>query len=246
MKYHNIALACSLSLLAAMPALAASEKSLFNADDVNRDVVPAGTPAAFEVAFPNAQFSEAKRKIGENTFSFVPLAFIPLSDTQVALVSTGASDCTSQACSGTNSVHYLEHSAGEPQYPYTLKGEWLDVGMSGVMGNPASRWGWSKEIADAPVLYTEAGGTWQGRSCTFAILTELTAKEPVEIARIPLHMSDASSEDKAASFDGEIVAANKGQSITVSYSGSESFQEVYKRGTDGRFQLEGKSRVPEC
>lgn len=246
MKYRNIAFACSLSLLAAIPALAASEKSLFNADDVNRDVVPAGTPAAFEVAFPNAQFSEAKRKIGEDTFSFVPLAFIPLTDTQVALISTGANDCTSQACTGVNSVHYLEHSAGAPQYPYTLKGEWMDVGMSGVVGNPASRWGWSSDIADAPVLYTEAGGTWQGRSCTFAILTELTAAEPVEIARIPLHMSDASSEEKVISFDGEIISAEKGKSLTVSYSGSESFQEVYKRGADGRFQLEGKTRVPEC
>ncbi|MDM7850880.1 hypothetical protein [Pseudochrobactrum kiredjianiae] len=246
MKYRNIALVCSLSMFAAIPALAASEKSLFNVDYVNRDIAPAGTPAAFEVAFPNAQRSEAQRTIGEDTFSFVPLAFIPLSDTRVALISTGANECTSQACSGLNTVHYLEHSAGAPQYPYTLKGEWMDVGMTGVVGNPAIRWGWSANIADAPVLYTEAGGTWQGRSCTYAILTELTESKPVEIARIPLHMSDASSEEKAIKYDGEITDAEKGRSLTVSYSGTESFQEIYKRGADGKFQLEGKSRVPEC
>lgn len=246
MKCRSIALACSLTALFTIPALAASEQSLFNVDYVDRDTVPAGTPAAFEVAFPNAQRSEAQRKVKDDTFTFVPLAFIPLSDTRVALISTGANECTAQACSGLNSVHYLDHAAGQPQYPYTLAGEWLDVGITGVVGNPAARWGWSTEVTNAPVLYTEAGGTWQGHSCTYVVLTELTTKEPVEIARFPLEISDAGGETNAVDLKGEITAVEKGKSLTVSYTGSDKFQEVYKKGADGRFTLEGKSRVPEC
>ncbi|KAB0540364.1 hypothetical protein [Pseudochrobactrum saccharolyticum] len=247
MRYRNITLICGLATFLTVPAVAVSAQPLFEITAVNRDVVPAGVPAAFEVAFPKAARSEAKVTVGDDNFLFVPLAFIPLSDTRVALVSTGANECTSQACSGLNAVHYLDHDAGEPRYPYTSQGEWLNVGMTGVVGNPADSWGWSADIADAPVLYTEGGGGGQGLFCSFGVLTELGASGPVEIARIPVAFSDARDEATAKEITGMITAAEKGKSITVSYkSGSENFQEVYKRGADGRFTLEGQSRVPSC
>ncbi|MET4685270.1 hypothetical protein [Brevundimonas faecalis] len=244
----SFVIACGLAALVPAAAFAhsAPKSSLFEISDVDRDAVPAGTPAAFYVAFPNADRNEAARQVGEDSFSFVPLAFIPLSDTRVALVSTGANDCTGQACSGLNAVHYLDHPAGEPRYPFTLSGEWLDVGAAGVVGNPAQRWGWTQAIADAPVLYTEAGGTWQGRSCGYAVLTELKEAGPVEIARIPVYFSDASSDEAAAEVEGTITAAEKGRSLTVSYRGSGAFDETYRRGPDGVFRLQGESRVPAC
>lgn len=104
----TIAAVCFATFASAMvAALPASAQSLIEIQDVDRDNVLAGTPAAFVVAFPEAQRNEAVRAVGDDTYSFVPLAFIPLSDTRVALVSTGANECTGQACSGMNAVHYL-------------------------------------------------------------------------------------------------------------------------------------------
>ena len=249
MKRYGITLVCGLATVVAAPVTVQAEPgaSLIEIADVDRDAVPTGTPAAFYVAFPNADRNEARRQVGgENVYAFVPLAFIPLTDTRVALVSTGANDCTGQACSGLNAVHYLDHPTGAPRYPYTLQGEWLDVGATGVVGNPAARWGWTKAIADNPVLFTEGGGVWQGRACGYAVLTELTPSGPVDIARFQTSFSDASADDGDAGVDGVITSAEQGRSFTVSYSGSVRFSETYRRGADGQFKLDGPSRVPAC
>lgn len=228
-------------------ALPVSAQSLIEITDVDRDAVPAGTPAAFVVAFPDAERNEAVREIGDYTYSFVPLAFIPLSDARVALVSTGANECTAQACTGLNAVHYLTHDVGAPRYPFKLEGEWLDVGAAGGgIGNPATRWGWTRAIADSPVLYTESGGVWQGRACSYVHLTELTPSGPVDIARFPISFSDASIEGGDPGVEGVIATADKGRSFTVSYTGSASFNETYKRGADGQYRMDGQSRVPTC
>lgn len=237
---------CLAALASSVVVVPVSAQSLIEIQAVDRDVVPAGTPAAFAVAFSDAQLNEAVREIGEDTYSFVPLGFIPLSDTLVALVSTGANECTGQACTGLNAVHYLTHDAGAPRYPYRLQGEWLDVGATGVVGNPVLRWGWTRAIADSPVLYTEAGGVWQGRACGYALLTELTPSGPVDIASIPTSFSDASTEGGDPGVEGVITTADKGHSFTVSYTGSASFNEIYKRGADGLYRLDGKSRVTTC
>lgn len=248
MKFPGIAIACSLPALfpAALAAQSAPSSSLIDIREVDRDGVPAGTPAAFTAAFPGAQRNEAVKQVGEDSYTFVPLAFVPLSDSLVALVSTGSNECIGQACSGLNAVHYLSHEPGKLRYPFAVKGEWLDLGAVGVVGNPALRWGWTDRIADAPVLYTEAGGTWQGRSCSYAVLTALTPAGPVQIARIPTGFSDAGTEGGEPGVDGTITAAEKGASFTVSYSGSRSFTETYRRGADGQYRLKGKSRVPSC
>lgn len=247
MKRFSSLFGCTMIVLTTLPVATASEKSLIEVFDVDRDTVPAGTPAAFEVAFPQASQNEAIRKIGDENFHFVPLTFIPLSDTRTALVSTGANECTGTACSGMNAVHYLDHDAGEPRYPFTLQGEWLNVGAVGSVGNPAERWGWSRDISDVPVLYTEGGGGGQGLFCYYAVLTELRASGPVEIAKIPIEYSNGSSEDSSGQVNGMVTAAEKGKSLTVSYkSGAETFQEVYHRTENGQFKLDGQTRVPSC
>lgn len=233
-------------LAIACPA-AAFAQALFDVKPVDRDAVPAGTPAAFEVAFEDATRNEAVRQHGDDSYTFVPLHLIPLSNTKVALVSTGASDCTGHACSGVNAVHYLDHDEGPPKYPYTRTGEWLDVGATGTFGNPATSWGWTDAIAAAPVLYTEGGGVWQGHACSFAALTELTPAGPVEIASFPVRYSNSGAVEKGVvTLDGRIVAAERGRSFTISYSGTQSFEERYVKGSEGKYALAGKSRVPGC
>ena len=235
------------ALASSVFALPVSAQSMIEIHDVDRDAVPAGTPAAFVVAFPDAERNEAVREIGDYTYVFAPLGFVPLSDTRVALVSTGGNECTARACTGLNAVHYLTHDAGAPRYPFKLEGEWLDVGAAGGgRGNPAMRWGWTRAIADNPVLYTESGGVWQGRACGHVLLTELTPSGPVDIAGIPISFSDASTEGGDPGVEGAITTADKGRSFTVSYTGSASFNETYNRGADGQYRMDGKSRVTTC
>jgi len=240
-------LALAAVFLAAYPAAAAPPKAraLFKVEDVDRDTVPAGTPEAFWAAFGKSPKNEAVRTVDQTDYTYVPLALIPLPDGKTALIGTGASECTGHACSGLNSVHYLERDADQARYKAV--GEWLDVGTAGTFGNPALRWGWTNAIATSPVLYTEGGGTWQGYSCSYATLTELGPKGPVDIAGIPVSYSNSGATEKSAiELEGEITAAEKGRSFTVTYTGSKTFSERYERGADGKFHIVGKSRMPEC
>ncbi|MGE4324458.1 MAG: hypothetical protein AB7E60_15695 [Sphingobium sp.] len=226
-------------------------QGVFAVAEVNRDAVPAGAPEAFEAAFQEDtrtgrdRWYETVREIDGQTFTFVPLALIPLPDGRTALVSTGANDCTGHACSGVNSVHYLRRERAR----YKVDGEWLDVGVGGTMGNPALRWAWTDAIDAAPVLYTQGGGVWQGYACSIASLVLLRPTGPVEIARIPVRYSNGGATDadgQVITLDGHIVAARKGHSFTVHYTGSASFSERYVRRVDGRYDLDGTSRVPRC
>lgn len=244
-RMRKLGAAFALLAITAAPARAdeSSRQSLFDVIDVNRDTVPAGTPAAFEVAFGPAPRNEAVRDVEGSTFTFVPLTLIPLADGKVALVSTGSSECSGHACSGVNSVHYLLGNKAR----YKVDGEWLDIGTSGTFGNPAGRWGWSDAIVDDPVLYTEGGGIWQGYACSYASLTALTPAGPVEIASIPVYYSNEGAVDTGSTtVEGTITATEKGRSFTVSYGGSRNFSERYVRNADGRYEVPGGTKVPGC
>src|SRR3546814_3114593 len=79
-----------LLTLAALPADAEErlKPPLFEIADVDRDTVPAGTPAAFEAIFGRAPHNEARREGGDSAYLFVPVTLIPLADRRTALVST--------------------------------------------------------------------------------------------------------------------------------------------------------------
>lgn len=229
----------------AMPASAKPAQPLFEVTDVDRDTVPAGTPEAFWAAFGRSPKNEATRAVDGTNYLYVPLTQIPLPGGKMALVSTGASACDGHACSGLNSVHYLQRDTGTGRYK--VEGEWLDVGATGTFGNPATGWALTDAIADAPVLYTDGGGVWQGYACSYAVLTELTPDGPAQIASIPAYYSNGGAVETGASdLTGRITAAQKGHSFTVTYTGSKSFSERYVRGSDGTYKVSGKSRVPTC
>ncbi|AZI35743.1 hypothetical protein [Caenibius tardaugens] len=246
-------LGVTVSLLAISTAPAMAESSaktaLFAVDDVNRDTVPAGTPEAFQAAFGKSSSNAVTRAVDDQNYSFVPLALIPLSGGKTALISTGASECTGHVCGGLNTVHYLQPASGQAASAsrYAVAGEWMDVGASGTFGNPALRWGWTDAIASAPVLYTEGGGVWQGYACSYAVLTELTPAGPVEIASIPIYYSDGGAKETGASaYEGTITSSVKNQSFTVTYTGSKTIAERYIRNKDGKYELKGKTKVPQC
>lgn len=245
MKLMSMAAAMMLAVSGQGWAEQPAGTPLFEVSAVDRDTVPPGTPEAFSAVFGQSLQNEAVRVVDEQNISFVPLSFIPLGGGRVALVSTGASECDGHSCSGVNSVHYLLRE--ERYAPYKIEGEWLDVGTGGTFGNPAERWGWSDAIAEAPVLYTEGGGVWQGYACSTAALTELTPQGPVEIASIPIYYSSTGADEiNGITLEGTIVSAEKGRSFTVAYSGARSFSERYVRGADGSYALSGEAQVPGC
>jgi|GEM_PF-404115 len=246
-----VAAVTAVIFMASSAQAATTDEGLFEVKDVERDTVPAGTPAAFEAAFAQnthggpGRWYEVVRVIDGDSVTFVPLTLVPLPDGMTALVSTGASDCSAQACTGRNSVHYLERHAGS----YKVAGAWLNVGARGTMGNPAQRWGWTDAIGAGPVLYTEGGGVWQGYACSFATLTHLTPGGPVEIATFPVHYSNSGASadgQKLVKVDGRIISAQKDKSFTVHYTGSKAFSERYVVGSDGRYAVEGVTHFPKC
>lgn len=249
MKFLGVTI--SVLAMSAAPAMAetTAKPALFAVADVNRDTVPPGTPEAFRAAFGKSLSNDVTRAVDEQNYNFVPLTLIPLSGGKTALVSTGASECTGHVCGGLNSVHYLQPSSGKSATAsrYAVAGEWMDVGASGTFGNPALRWGWTDAIANAPVLYTEGGGVWQGYACSYAVLTELTPAGPVEIASIPVHYSDGGAKETGASaYDGTITSSVKNQSFTVTYTGSKTITEQYRRNENGTYELKGKTKIPQC
>lgn len=249
LKYIGAAaLGAAMLILPASPTLAseAPDDAVIGIMPVIRDTVPPGTPAAFGAAFGDSHGNDAMRTVNGEEYLFVPLTFIPLPDGGRVLVSTGAGTCAEDLCAGTNAVHYLYPGKGDALYD--VRGEWMALGAAGNFGNPASRWGWTDRIAaTAPVLYTEGESVSEDYRCAHASLIELTPEGPVEIATIPVHYSNAGKGTAySVTLSGTISAAEKGSSFTVRYTGSESFDELYVRGADGRYAPERESRMPDC
>ncbi|MFV0625440.1 hypothetical protein ACBY01_15705 [Sphingomonas sp. ac-8] len=97
----HVAVMVPIVFAPAATSLPAQPRLLFEVVDVDRGSVPAGTPAAFEAPF-DAPWgrTDAGRRIAGKTFTFVPLALIPISSTRVALVSTAVNECTSPSAPG--------------------------------------------------------------------------------------------------------------------------------------------------
>ncbi len=251
MRYISIAFLTVAAASFPVAAMQPNGQALFSIADVDRETVPAGTPAAFEAAFGhktdyvNERWYELTREVRDQKITFVPLTLVPLPDGRKALISTGANDCTGDVCSGVNSIHYLRREGAL----YKVEGEWLEAGASSTLGKPATRWGLMDAITAEPVLYTEGSSVLSGYACSYASLTELTQAGPVEIARIPIHYSNSGATEAGfvpVTLTGEIIAAEKGRSFTVRYAGSRTFSERYVRNADGSYNLAGTSQVPRC
>jgi len=121
--------------------------------------------------------------------------------------------------------------------------EAIEVGSSGEL----SDWSVSDKFSDLPVIQAEGGGTWQGYTCSYAVLSELTPHGPVELARIQTAYDDSGAKEAGAvSLDGRIADIVKGKGFTVRYGGTRSFVERYVRRGDRFVREGGKSQVPEC
>lgn len=119
--------------------------------------------------------------------------------------------------------------------------DYPSAAIGGSMG-ALSDWNVSRNFGPQPVIFAEGGFTGQGLSCSTATLTALMPRGPVTIAQVPTFYS---SNANGREIDGKIGAIVPGRSFMVNYTGSMRFTDRYV-WSNGRYRLQGRSRLPSC
>ena len=199
---------------------------------------------AFRTAFalPKGAEATATREIDGQTYQFRPAAIHLLSKNVGVLLSLGSLDDAGHSEGGINAIHYLQ---GGPS-GWQRKGEWLNLGSVGSVGNAATSWGFSDALGKNAYLITAGGGVWQGCAISSATLTELASGGPVDRASFTDSMSSgAGLNQKEQGFDGQITAAVPDKSFTVTYTGTRTIKQQYVLKS-GKYELVGKDQIPGC
>lgn len=127
---------------------------------------------------------------------------------------------------GSISIHYLNFADGG----FHRTGGWPGFLVSGTWGQPPE-WSIRTDLTSSPMLVVEAGGTWQGYTCTWAHLVELTASRPIiRIDQINTgYGSGGALGDAGESVEGQILPGRKGETIRVRYTGDRTALVTYAR-----------------
>ncbi len=198
------------------------------------------TAAAFQAAFGHA--SPAAADIGDEHVVFSSARLIDTSFGPV-LVSQGEVENASHASSGKIAVHYLSESGGV----FRVTKSFVPAVEAGSFGT-LSQWSVSANLTGKPLIYTEGGGTWQGYTCAYAVLTELQPSGPKELASIPIAYDDSGARmdnEKAQSIEGKIDHIVQGKAFDVSYTGTQNFSDHYVRQGDAYINV-SKAQMPQC
>ena len=151
---------------------------------------------------------------------------IALEGGRYALISDGQGG-EGHVNSGSLSIHYLQRTGDS----FTRIGSWPGFLVSGTWGAPPE-WKIRTDLTPSPALVAEAGGTWQGYTCTWAHVIELTPDKPiVRIDQIPTSYSDggAREEGETKSMEGVLIPGQKGKSMRVRYTGDVDATVVYAK-----------------
>lgn len=200
--------------------------------------------AAFGKAAPVSRTISATNTKDEQSYSFSPEAVQPLGGDMYALISMGQNENNGHVASGMNAVHYLRKTAAG----YKVVGEWMDIGAVGTFGEPALSYVLTTKLGKNPYLISEAGGTWQGYTCEWTYLTELTPDKPEPRGSFASGYSNSgavSNKRNAMNLESVMISAIPDTSFTVRFSGTRKFEQTWLRGK-GEYTLKGEDEVPEC
>ncbi|PEQ11461.1 hypothetical protein B2G71_16650 [Novosphingobium sp. PC22D] len=132
---------------------------------------------------------------------------------------------------GRISVSYLKDGKPDKTFPKAV-----ELGSFGAL----SGFRVYNEFGALPVIVSKGGGTWQGNSCEWTVLTELRPDGPVEVANFESAFDNSGAKpDAPTAITGEIGAINADNSFTVDFTGSRSFSALYLRQPDGTYQVQG-------
>lgn len=181
----------------------------------------AGAPseaAAFQAAWgsaPPVVYRAPDAKPDDEAMTYSKGTLVPLGGDRFALVSEGQGG-DGHVSAGALAIHYLTRTPTG----FTRTGAWPNIVDGGTFGNPP-QWLVRTDLTPAPTLVTESGGTWQGYSCSWSDVVELTPDRPIlRTDGIPVAYDDSGAKETGAEdMEGALSPDIKGQSFSVRYTG---------------------------
>lgn len=198
---------------------------------------------AFEAAWGSKTPAMVKATVetGDEGFTYREGSLIHLGEDRFALVSKGHGG-EAHVSSGALAIHYLIRTADG----FQRAGAWPNFVMGGSFGNPPD-WTLRTDLTPNPALTATGGGTWQGYSCAFTDLVELTPEKPVLRAEgvSTYYDSTGALEDAGDTVEGELAPGEKGRSFRVRYTGSKSAEVIYQRSGE-TYAATSQPDLPQC
>ncbi len=187
-----------------------------------------------------AVFGKAEPVEGQFGFATKAAKLIWQGDRAV-LITVTASEGACHACSGSLGIYYLA-GAGDA---FRVTGKFPEAVPGNGYGGAPSKWSVSDKFGPVPVIYSEAGWTGQGYTCTSFTLTEL-AEKPTKVATVPIFYDDrdTGSDDVKGMIEGKLRDISH-DALTIHYAGAATFDETWRRGR-GVYRMTGKSRMLTC
>lgn len=185
---------------------------------------------AFRAAWGAPPPIERREVVGgqEDVRTYRSGQLVPLGAGRFAFLSSGEGG-DAHVNAGSLAIHYLSRNASG----FRLEGSWPGFIVSGTFGQ-SPRWTVRHDIMPSPSLVVEGGGTWQGYSCGWADIVELTPSGP--IVRAPnLRLSYGSGGalgDAGESFDGVIEPGVVGHTFLVRFSGDHEGTVTFAKAGD--------------
>lgn len=161
---------------------------------------------------------------------------------RAVLITVTEAEGACHACSGSLGIYYLA-AVGDG---FRVTGKFPEAVPGNGYGGAPSKWEISDKFGPVAVIYSEAGWTGQGYTCTSFTLTEL-ADKPAKLATVPIFYDDrdTGSDDAKGMIDGKLAAIEPGKSFTVHYTGAHTFDETWRVG-GSQYRLAGASRMLTC
>ena len=192
--------------------------------------------AAFRAAYGGRAHPTTRR--GAERLDINPAALLWSGDTAILLTFARIPDGC-HACQGAIGVHYLvPEGAG-----FAVRGRWPLLVEGSSLGEPTAGWSIRRDLGPDPMLVSYGSFDGQGEKCTWATLVALAPGRPLPRGRAFTgydNVGTAVDPAKATRWNGRIRAG--GESMTIAYSGSETFTEHY-RLQGGRYRPDGPSRL---
>lgn len=177
--------------------------------------------AAFQAAWGSASpvtYRAPDAGPDDEAMTYSKGTLVPHSGDRFALVSEGQGG-DGHVSGGALAIHYLTRTPSG----FSRTGAWPNIVDGGTFGAPPE-WTIRTDLTPAPALVTEAGGTWQGYSCSWSALVELTPERPIlRTSAIPVAYDDSGAKGEGGEeMEGGLVPDVKGQSFSVRYTGDRS------------------------
>ena len=178
------------------------------------------TSDAFKMAFglntpsQNTMLNDMKYSVGK---------LVDVGDEKV-LVSIGSGDLP-HANGGIVRMDYFKPNNDVFEYQPKLN-KTVESGSFGQIGD----WGVNYKLGTNPVVFIEGGGTWQGTTCSFTTLVELTPNGANEVFNALTSFSnDGAVESGGDNLEGKITNIQKGKSFDVVYTGTKNITVHYEK-----------------